>query len=444
MKEKYHEMLLNLMTLSDEEYEAIPECRPEVVTQHDTTLIASTEQRWLYDLCKSVSPNQENSAKAGRLWPRYIPKQTIKVGGEGFLLTAEDRWRKIVVLLKIPLPIFSTKGKKKETGAEIEAKNAGHREIIRGSKAMLKLGRDLYRPPTRKISRKLKAIDRKHPSNLELSEDVRRFKHSFMLQQQIHGFITQGQNKNNLPPLGYPISGYVPDVYDFGEPPCCFYSQEYIENAISFLESIRTSSDKENMVLFLKITKLIETKIHGYGVAHCDLAPRNIIVIRQSKENIPVLLDFGIAKAEQLPEITLQSAQLGSLLFSSGEQMRNSQYRGYLDDVHSLAKILWVVKKRETPSLYGVLVRIGSDGKRNYDEETVMSKFEKSELPEEFWEIFDKALTFQYNDISEFRIELERILYFNKQLDGYNNDSIDVAKIKKFLEKMIEIYEENF
>jgi tRNA A-37 threonylcarbamoyl transferase component Bud32 len=455
MEDKYHEKLIQLMTLSDEEYEEIPECRKEVITERDTTLIQSGEQRWLFDLCRSISPSKEVSGKAGRPYPRYISKKSVKIGGEGFLLTAWDMWRRgIVVMLKIPLPVFSTEKKKEEAERAERKDNPGPQtsKIVRGSKAMLEVGKDIYRPPSRKVSRKLKAIKpvrRKKPSNLEFSQDVRRFKHSYMLQQQIQRFIVERQNKNHLPPVGFPLPGYVPDAYDFGGVPCCYFSQEYIENGIPLIEYVRTHSDDDNLKIFLKIVELIELKIHGYGVAHCDLAPRNLEVVRSATtgEDVPVLYDFGIAKAEQLPDITMPTSQLGSILYSSGEQMRDSQHRGYLDDIHSLAKILWVIVTRNLPSLEGVLVRIGKDGKRRYDEDTVNGKFDRAELPEEFRPIFDKALTFGYKDISEFRGDLQEIIYFKKmeriqQAPCPGTD--DLQKILVFLEELLNSYRERF
>lgn len=381
--DKYTFSLMSLISLSDEEFQSIPECSREVYLSSEArnlNEIATKEQAWLYELLKSISPDKESSTHAARPYPKYIPEKAIKIGGEALLIRAWDQWQEKRIALKIPRPNFEI-GEKKE---HAEIKSEGKPQIVRGHGLFKKIIYRKLEPPKEK-----REVEKNQFEKIEQGEKYQRFHRSFMLQEQLHRIACRVDPHRNY--------GYIPKTHEFGFAPRCYAAMEWSEGG-GFVEYVKSHNDSENFDLFLKLTIFIEKVLHSFGVAHCDLAPRNILV----EEDTPILLDFGIAKAPKLPDITIDSAQLGSLLYSSTRQLRNAKERGYLEDIFSLGRILWVAMTRREPALEGVIFE---NEAANLEE--ISTLFDKHFLHVSLRDIFEKSQKIGYNDISEFRAELE-------------------------------------
>ena len=73
---------------------------------------------------------------------------------------------------------------------------------------------------------------------------------------------------------------------------------------------------------------------HAQGIVHRDLKPSNLFLDQDG--NIK-LLDFGIAKMMENSSLTQTGAQMGTLMYMSPEQVKDSKSIDYHTDIYSLA-----------------------------------------------------------------------------------------------------------
>lgn len=106
---------------------------------------------------------------------------------------------------------------------------------------------------------------------------------------------------------------------------------------------------------------------HAKGVVHRDLKPANVFLARSEADEVtPMLMDFGIAKASDLlaPALTATADMIGSPLYMSPEQFRQSRSVEAASDQYSLCVILYQCVTARLPfeadSALGVYYRIQS------------------------------------------------------------------------------------
>jgi len=400
-----------LSKLTDKEFQDIPICAREVVSLREPTQIASKEQAWLYELCKDISPDKQESGDSKRPWPRYIPEKSIKKGMEALLIKTWDSWRQESVMLKVPLPLsFHDNTDASKTIAPPKGK------IAKTASEILDVGKSLYRrldPPKKdrelksKIEIKKKEEDEKKQKEMDESSLYKRFHRSFLVQEQLH------RKANRTDPNR--LYGYIPKTYEFGFHPKCYFTQEYVDGD-SYIDYLRGHNDAENFALFLRVVIFLEKIVHAMGTAHCDIAPRNILVVGE----IPILLDFGIVKVQTMEDITLPTNQLGSIAYASPSQLEDSKSRGFQDDIFALGRVLWVTSTRREPGLEAVLAEVELDGKVSVDPETISSLFDLYSMPDLLKGIYQNTQRGTYLDISEFRSDLEA-LYFTETKKTFDN-----------------------
>lgn len=413
----------SLYRLSDEEFRAIPPCDEnlrQISGHRELGKIASKEQRWLYELCWAISPTPEESRQTNRAWPRYVPVRAIKKGGEAFLIETLDHWRLIDgrptrIMLKVPLPLF-----KHEICETYEETQKQEKKIVKGPSGMHEVAKSLFRklePPSKRLARKKqerefiartkqeKEEDQRRKLQIARSVQYERFHRSFLIQETIHRTANRVDKERQY--------GYTPATFEFGFHPMCYFTQEFIYGQ-EYMDFVCTHSDDENFQLFLKMIIFMEKAVHSRSVAHCDFHTRNILVTEIDHGPIPVLLDYGIAKAYSLSQITQVGSVLGSADTASPGQMRDSRMRNYKDDIFAAGRILWTTIHRKLPPTDGIFVRRDSSGKLIYDEEleeTLKKLFDGHALPQKYQNIYQMTQEETYNDITEFRADLEGLMF---------------------------------
>lgn len=86
---------------------------------------------------------------------------------------------------------------------------------------------------------------------------------------------------------------------------------------------------------------------HTRLVVHRDLKPANILVTR---DGVPKLLDFGIARAQQEDAVTTEGSSHMTLRYAAPEQVRESGENGAVSvDIYALGVLLYELLARQSP-----------------------------------------------------------------------------------------------
>ena len=129
-----------------------------------------------------------------------------------------------------------------------------------------------------------------------------------------------------------------------------FIIMEYVEGEnLKDLLIIRKSIPLEECIaLSEKILDGLQA-IHSQNIVHRDLKPENIIVTNDKQVKI---LDFGLSKIIDFSSITSTGFQIGSPLYMSPEQVKDSKNIDFRSDYYSFGVILFELLTGKTP--YGL------------------------------------------------------------------------------------------
>jgi serine/threonine protein kinase len=153
----------------------------------------------------------------------------------------------------------------------------------------------------------------------------------------------------NLAKMQHPNVIKVTDLIDAGD--IVAFVMEYIEG-VSLEEYISQNAPLKNETIQSLFNQMIDAVeyVHSQDLIHRDIKPCNFMVTPQGAIK---LLDFGIAKNlnDNLVDYTRTSLaqQMGTPMYMSPEQVRNSTEITKQTDIYSLGVVLWQMVSGQKP-----------------------------------------------------------------------------------------------
>ncbi|MBT4483864.1 MAG: protein kinase [Candidatus Latescibacteria bacterium] len=125
-----------------------------------------------------------------------------------------------------------------------------------------------------------------------------------------------------------------------------YYSMTYVEG-ISLDQIIKKSGALKPKVI-AKTCVLVSFALqhaHDHGIVHRDIKPENIII---NKKRQPIVVDFGIAKAQRSAKLSQTGLFIGTPMYMSPEQIKAENVDSR-SDIYSLGCVLYKMATGETP-----------------------------------------------------------------------------------------------
>jgi serine/threonine protein kinase len=150
---------------------------------------------------------------------------------------------------------------------------------------------------------------------------------------------------------------HVAHVLDYDEGTLTEENDAFLVMELLVGEDLGARIEREFWVSLVEARTIVDhvanalTTAHGLGVVHRDVKPENIFLVDGATGMTAKLVDFGIAKdaAEQMLELTLADAVMGTPHYMSPEQMVGARDVDSRCDVWSLAVVAYACLTGSTP-----------------------------------------------------------------------------------------------
>ena len=139
----------------------------------------------------------------------------------------------------------------------------------------------------------------------------------------------------------------IVNVYDVGSQDKDYYIvMEYVEGVTlkKYIEAKGKLNYKETLSIAIQVARGIQAA-HAKGIIHRDIKPQNIMISADGKVKV---MDFGIARAASSATSTISSDAMGSVHYSSPEQVRNG-YISNKSDIYSLGIVMYEMVTGRVP-----------------------------------------------------------------------------------------------
>ena len=146
-------------------------------------------------------------------------------------------------------------------------------------------------------------------------------------------------------------------------------AMEYVEGGSlrDLSRKIGPIPEKRALHILQQIAKAL-SHAHSKGIIHRDVKPSNILL--DENDNVKVM-DFGIARMTEGPGLTMTGSQMGTLVYMSPEQVRDSKHVDERTDIYSLGV-----------SFYEMLTGVPPYDEQNSNDFDIRVNIVQNELPD--------------------------------------------------------------
>jgi serine/threonine protein kinase len=213
-------------------------------------------------------------------------------------------------------------------------------------------------------------------------------------------------------------------IYDIGNENSNYYMiMEYLEGS-NLNDLIKNSKQRIPLNLVASIGFQIASALeyaHENNIIHRDIKPENVIL---SKKGIVKVTDFGIAKLGQDKSKIMDESVpiMGSVLYSSPEQIKNSLNVDYSTDIYSLGITLYELISGQPPFANSKEIRESIEKIFTEKPQSLITYY--PDIPEKFQDIIFKCLEKDPKNRFENARELKNALSTFLQSEALNDLSI--------------------
>lgn len=133
--------------------------------------------------------------------------------------------------------------------------------------------------------------------------------------------------------LNHPFIRQVYDIAEIDNRPCIIMELLEGKDLGARIKGSETFTDVQLSKWWNQLVEALNYT-HKQGIVHRDIKPSNIFITREDDVK---LLDFGIAKIRDSITITQTGNRIGTLMYMSPEQVKDSKHLNYRSDLYSFA-----------------------------------------------------------------------------------------------------------